>query len=154
MTEAQDQRMYMIIQHLFISALKLEQLMNRDLIKDGLTVTQFHLLWVVGQFENAPSIKEVAKELATSHQNVKQMALNLQRKGFLRMEKDDLDRRVLRIRLTQANDNYWKMKAQDHDRSVRNIFSDLSDEDLTMTWRIMEKLRYSFERKLGEVHSS
>jgi DNA-binding MarR family transcriptional regulator len=140
--------MYMIIQHLFISSLKLEQLMNRDLDKDGLTVKQFHLLWTVGNLDHDPSIKEAAEELATSHQNVKQIALQLERKGFLRLEKDRKDKRIYRLKTTQANDNYWKMKAPDHDLSVRKIFSGLKDEELTNTNNSLEKLREIFETQL------
>jgi DNA-binding MarR family transcriptional regulator len=145
--------MYMIIQHLFISALKLEQLMNRDLNKDGLTVKQFHLLWTVGNFDHAPSIKEAARELATSHQNVKQMALQLEKKGFLRLEKDSKDKRIYRLRTTQANDNYWKIKASEHDRSVREIFSGLSDEELTNVCNSLDELREIFETQLENINS-
>lgn len=147
-----DQRMYMIIQHLFISALKLEQLMNKDLNKDGLTVKQFHLLWTVGNFDHYPSIKEAAGELGTSHQNVKQMALQLEKKGFLRLEKDSKDKRIYRLKTTQANNNYWKMKATEHDRSVREIFSGLSDEELTSSCDSLEQLRKNFEKQLEEIH--
>lgn len=143
-----DMRMYMIIQHLFISSLRMEQLMNRELGRDGLTVKQFHLLWVTGTKETPPSIKDLANDLATSHQNVKQISLLLQKKGFLRLEKDPSDRRTWRVHLTEANEFYWKKRAPDHDRSIREIFGTIHDNDLTLLEKELFLLREELEKQI------
>jgi DNA-binding MarR family transcriptional regulator len=143
-----DPRMYMIVQHLFTCDLLLEQLMNRELEKDGLTVKQFQLLWTIGNFETPPSIKEAAAEMCTSHQNVKQMGLLLQKKGFLRMEKDPSDRRTSRLHLTEANEFYWKRRAPDHDIAMKKIFEGISDGDLTILERKLCYLRKVFAKGL------
>jgi DNA-binding MarR family transcriptional regulator len=143
-----DPRMYQLVQHLFVCELELEQLMNRELAKDGLTVKQFHLLWVVGNNPNPPSLKELADLMATSHQNVKQIAQLLSRKGFVRLERDDGDRRILRVHLTEANEFYWKRRAPDHDRAIRKIFGDITEEELEHLVAKLGKLRESFENQL------
>jgi len=136
-----DMRMYMIIQHLFVSSLRLEQLMNRELERDGLTVKQFHLLWVIETHGSPPSIKEAASLMSSSHQNVKQIALKLERKGFLRIEKDEEDGRKLRLHLTDANFEYWKKRAADHDRALKRIFSGLTNEEISEIESSLERLR-------------
>jgi DNA-binding MarR family transcriptional regulator len=141
-----DMRMYMVVQHLFICDILLEQLMNRELEKDGLTVKQFQLLWTIGNMENPPTIKETARQMCTSHQNIKQIGLLLQKKGFIRMEKDPSDRRTWRLHLTEANEFYWKRRAPDHDLAIRKIFQEIPEEDLSILEDKLGRLRETFER--------
>jgi DNA-binding MarR family transcriptional regulator len=48
----------------------------------------------------APTISEATAVFGTSRQNVKQVALQLERRGWLRLEPDPADRRALRLVLT------------------------------------------------------
>jgi DNA-binding MarR family transcriptional regulator len=68
----------------------------------GLTSRQWLLLAVLAkQFPGtAPSISEATAVFGTSRQNVKRVALQLERGGWLRMEPDPVDRRMLRLVLT------------------------------------------------------
>jgi DNA-binding MarR family transcriptional regulator len=68
----------------------------------GLTTRQWLLLAVLDkQFAGfAPSISEATAVFGTSRQNVKQVALQLERRGWLRVEPDPVDRRMLRLVLT------------------------------------------------------
>jgi DNA-binding MarR family transcriptional regulator len=68
----------------------------------GLTTRQWLLLAVLDkQFPgSAPSISEATAVFGTSRQNVKQVALQLERRGWLRVEPDPADRRMLRLVLT------------------------------------------------------
>ncbi|MBI4934581.1 MAG: MarR family transcriptional regulator [Actinobacteria bacterium] len=68
----------------------------------GLTSRQWLLLAMLDkQFAGAaPTISEATAVFGTSRQNVKQVALQLERRGWLRVEPDPLDRRMLRLVLT------------------------------------------------------
>ncbi|MFN0092132.1 MAG: MarR family winged helix-turn-helix transcriptional regulator [Acidimicrobiales bacterium] len=68
----------------------------------GLTSRQWLLLAVLDKRfpGSAPSISEATAVFGTSRQNVKQVALQLERRGWLRVEPDPVDRRMLRLVLT------------------------------------------------------
>jgi DNA-binding MarR family transcriptional regulator len=82
-----------------------QQLMSRAdeyLAPFGLTSRQWLLLAVLDKRfpGSAPTISEATEVFGTSRQNVKQVALQLERRGWLRVEPDPVDRRMLRLVLT------------------------------------------------------
>jgi DNA-binding MarR family transcriptional regulator len=68
----------------------------------GLTSRQWLLLAVLtrGFPDGAPSLSETAHAYGSSRQNVKQIALGLQARGFLRLVPDPLDARTTRLQIT------------------------------------------------------
>ena len=68
----------------------------------GLTTRQWLLLAVLakGFPGEPPTLSEAADVYGTSRQNVKQIAGQLARSGFVRLEADPRDRRALRLHLT------------------------------------------------------
>lgn len=94
---------------IFILANRLQVL--GDKFDGNLTIKQ--LLLLVGILKNSsdsPTISEVASFIGNSRQNAKKMALILQKKGFLNLEKDPNDARILRISLTDKCQNYFKLR--------------------------------------------
>jgi MarR family transcriptional regulator for hemolysin len=94
----------------FLLANQLETIGNRFL--GELTCKQWFLLANLSSFfERPPTVSQVAHSMRLSHQNVKQLALKLQTKGFLTLEKDPQDRRSWRIRLTPKAYDYGNARA-------------------------------------------
>ena len=94
---------------LLVVANQMDTLLGRELKKYDLTTKQWLLTIVVeNSFKYDPSIKEVAKVMGSSHQNVKQVVLKLEKKGFLSLEKDKNDARVMRIKLTDRMAGFAK----------------------------------------------
>ena len=93
----------------FILANRLQVL--GDKFDGNLTIKQWLLL--VGILKNSgdsPTISEIASFIGNSRQNVKKMALILEKKGFLNLEKDSKDARILRISLTNKCQDYFKRR--------------------------------------------
>jgi len=93
----------------FILANRLQVL--GDKFDGNLTIKQWLLL--VGILKNSgdsPTISEIASFIGNSRQNVKKMALILEKKGFLNLEKDLKDARILRISLTGKCQDYFKQR--------------------------------------------
>jgi DNA-binding MarR family transcriptional regulator len=110
---------------------QVELAMDRMLRKDGLTAKQFQMVAIIGKrFTTPPSIMELAEQMGTTHQNVKQLALQLEKRGYLELFRDGKDRRVLRVRLTDKNAAYWEEKAPEHMRFMLDLFTALDDEEL------------------------
>lgn len=88
-----------------IIANKMNTLLERELKEYAITSKQWFLTVIIeNSFDEPPTIKEAASAMGSSHQNVKQIALKLEQKGFVTLEKDKRDARVTRIRLTDKSD--------------------------------------------------
>ena len=87
---------FMIVQHLTRRA-------DQQLAELGITTRQWLLLAVLTKSfgEHSPSLSEAAEEYGSSRQNVKQIALGLESRGFVRLVPDPLDARTTRIELTR-----------------------------------------------------
>jgi DNA-binding MarR family transcriptional regulator len=92
---------------LFGSLLVVVQYLTRRLddalLPLGLTSRQWLLLAVLGRWfpDRHPSLTEAAARYGTSRQNVKQVALGLQRQGYLRLVPDPADHRTTRLVVTE-----------------------------------------------------
>ncbi len=110
---------------------KLELAIDKGLSQDNLTAKQFKMMAVIDKaFDHAPSIKEVAAALGTSHQNVKQMADQLVRKGFLEIARDGDDKRMLRLKTTEKNAQFWASRQNEHEKFMVRLFVRLSSNEL------------------------
>lgn len=99
---------------LFVFLQRLTLRVEERLVRFGLTSRQWLLLGVLEtSFRGyAPKISEVTATFGTTRQNVKQVALQLERHGWLRLERDPVDRRIVRLVLTDR-------VAEFHDPAVR-----------------------------------
>jgi len=84
---------------LFVFLQKLTRSVDAQLEPFGLTSRQWLLLAVIDKAfgAHAPTISEAAAAYGTSRQNVKQIALQLERRGWLRLEPDRDDARAVRL---------------------------------------------------------
>jgi DNA-binding MarR family transcriptional regulator len=100
----------------------------------GLTSRQWLLLAVLtrGFPGRAPSLSEAAQAYASSRQNVKQIALGLQARGFLRLVPDPLDARTTRLQLTQKVRLFDTPDGQTRARALLDgVFESLTAEDIS-----------------------
>ena len=115
---------------------------------DGLTTKQWFLLVMVGsKFEKPPALKEVARAMKTSHQNVKSIALKLQKNGFVELLADYNDRRVTRIKLRDNVEGYFKARSAEIEKYILALFEEVDTADLELTNRLIDKLIDNAERE-------
>jgi len=115
---------------LFVVANRLETLLDRAFEVYGITSKQWLLLITVQSlFAEPPTISQLAAAMGTSHQNVKQIAKNLERNGFVRLEKDPRDARSTRLFLTDACMAFAEETRQAGEQFMREAFSGVPDED-------------------------
>jgi DNA-binding MarR family transcriptional regulator len=124
---------------------------GKELEKDGITTKQWLMaLVIVNGFKHAPSIQEVADAMSTTHQNVKQIAAGLERQGFLRLERDENNKRIIRLRITERCFGLFKDREEDDVRAVLGMFENLSDEELGALFGIVAKV----EHRADELYES
>jgi DNA-binding MarR family transcriptional regulator len=93
---------------IFVVSNRIDALLEREFNKFDITTKQWFLSIIIDNlFDSPPTIKEVAREMGSSHQNVKQIALKLEQKGLLILEKDREDARVTRLKLTENGHDFW-----------------------------------------------
>ncbi|WP_373483669.1 MarR family winged helix-turn-helix transcriptional regulator [Acetobacterium sp.] len=130
-----------------IVANQMDTMLERELKEHNLTTKQWLLTIVVANtFDHDPTIKEVAKGMGSSHQNVKQVALKLEQKGFVVMAKDAKDARITRIKLTDAVDIFGKESQEKSVIFTEKLFAGISAEEMAMTRSALEKMLTNLEK--------
>lgn len=116
---------------LFLLANRLQVIGDRYMSMDGITTKQWFLTVIISQFgDHPPTLSEVADIMGSSRQNVKQLALKLEEKEFLRIERDEQDARALRLKLTEKCNKFWEKREAKDSQFIRDIFGNLSLEEL------------------------
>ena len=62
---------------------------------------QFFAIICINMCKEPPTLNELSEILGSSHQNVKQILLKLESKGFIKFQEDKQDKRKQRITLTK-----------------------------------------------------
>ncbi|UNK21164.1 MarR family transcriptional regulator [Paenibacillus sp. N3/727] len=102
-----------------------------DKLDENVTLKQWLLIAVISKFgRSSPTISEVAEMIGNSRQNVKKMALILERQGFVSLMKDDHDARIFRIHLTPKCIAYFQSRGEKEAQFMDALF-DAFDENLT-----------------------
>lgn len=125
---------------LMASGARLRALLDRELAPSGITVQQGALLsWIEAQAES-PTIGQVAAGLGMTHQNVKQIALALERKGFVEITVDEVDRRARRLVLTERHRRFWRQRNPDDFAAIEGWLAGWSDAEVRQVVALLKRL--------------
>ena len=115
-----------------------------------ITWKQFFAVICINLCKEPPTLNELSDVMGSSHQNVKQILLKLEKKGFVEFVPDEKDRRKQRVHVTQAcrdfldeNDN----NGQQSQYIIGRIFDGVDEASLTATIQTIMKM----ERNLSEL---
>ncbi len=126
---------------IFIISNRMDTLLQREFNRFDITTKQWFLSVVIDNlFDSPPTMKEVAKEMGSSHQNVKQVALKLEQKGLLVLEKDKKDARTTRLKLTESSYDFWKMIKEEGTVFTETLFKDIDKDELAIARKVMQKM--------------
>lgn len=102
--------------------------MDRELAADGLTARQWYLILAIERSgEEALGISDAARLAGTTRQNVKQLALKLEKKGFLRIRPNPSDGRGLLLSVTDSCRAYWAARQGRDTELLAEAFAPLDD---------------------------
>ncbi len=126
---------------LFVVANRVDTLLEREFKKFDITTKQWFLSVVIDNlFDCPPTIKDAAREMGSSHQNVKQVALKLEQKGLLVLEKDEKDSRAIRLRLAENSVDFWKSLRAESADFMGALFKNISDEEKVAARSFLKKM--------------
>jgi DNA-binding MarR family transcriptional regulator len=126
----------------FVLAGHLTRLTDDGLADWDLTTRQWLLLAVLarGFPGRAPSLTEAAGAYGTSRQNVKQVALGLEARGWLRLAPDPRDGRAVRLELTDRVRVFDEPDGRDRGRAlIEAAFNGLTRDEVLDLRRLLRR---------------
>ena len=114
---------------------------------DGVTWKQFFTMICIDLFKEAPMITELAAVMQSSHQNVKQILLKLQEKGYVRLIEDQEDRRRQRVEHASKTQELWKKNSEESLKFIHALYQGVTEEEVRTTIHTLEKM----ERNMQEL---
>ena len=115
-----------------------------------ITWKQFFAIICINLCKEAPTINELSDVMGSSHQNVKQILLRLEKKGFVSTVADDRDKRKQRIVVTDAARAFLQKNDNNGEQSrymIGRIFDGISEYNLKTTIQTIMKM----ERNLSKI---
>ena len=94
---------------------------------------QFFAIICINMCKEPPTLKELSDILGSSHQNVKQILLKLEKKGFIRFEQDEADKRKQRIVLTKECRKFCEKNDDMSQKTMMGMFEGIPEKDIKTT---------------------
>lgn len=100
-----------------------------DKLDDQVTMKQWLLIAIILKSGSpAPTLSDVAEMIGSSRQNVKKMALILEKQGFVTLTKDSSDARMVRLQLTEKCMVYFAERSAREDQFMDALFHSFDTE--------------------------
>lgn len=94
---------------------------------------QFFAIICTNMCKKEPTIRELAEIMGSSHQNVKQILLKLEKKGFVSISVDEKDKRKQRVGLTQKCKEFCEANDEKSMQAIITMFEGVSRGQLQIT---------------------
>ena len=113
---------------------------------EEITWKQFFAIICINLCRESPTINELSEVMGSSHQNVKQILLKLEKKGFVEMIADEKDRRKQRIVTTKKCEDFCQRNDQGSKIQMNKIFEGISQEQLITTIQTISQMERNLKK--------
>ena len=117
-----------------------------DSFFEEITWKQFFAIICINLCRESPTINELSEVMGSSHQNVKQILLKLEMKGFVEMIADEKDRRKQRIVTTKKCEDFCQRNDQGSKIQMNKIFEGISQEQLITTIQTISQMERNLKK--------
>ena len=129
--------------------LKFEESSLKNLVSVPVTITEAHMIEAIGTQENEETtVSEIASMLSVSMPTATVAVKKLESKGFIRKSPCASDGRRTIISLTDMGKRINKAHSLFHRRMVKNISSQLRENEKDVLYRAVTKLSEFFKDKV------
>ncbi|MDD6207777.1 MAG: MarR family transcriptional regulator [Clostridiales bacterium] len=104
-----------------------------DKTMEEISWKQFFAIICISLCKEHPTLKELAEIMGSSHQNVKQILLKLEKKGFVSIVADETDKRKQRIVLTQYCLEFCQENQKRSSHVMKKMFGGIPEEQINTT---------------------
>lgn len=121
-----------------------------DVYFKEITWKQFFAIICINLCKAPPTLNELSEIMGSSHQNVKQILLKLEKKGFVSTISDEKDKRKQRVLVTDKCKEFLEQNDKDGRQSsyvIGRIFSGIDEKSLQITIETIMKM----ERNLSKL---
>ena len=131
--------------NIFLLANKIQTTMDAGMRE--ITTKQWLMLAVLGVFESPPNLKQLASACGITHQSAKQLLDKLNMKEYVKIQRDNEDKRAIRIIPTQKYKEWHEKYDERNQRFIREIFSPLTSEEI----EIFLKVQMHLQKNTAEI---
>ena len=117
-----------------------------DKIDPEITMKQWLLLAVVSTFEENLSLSQIGEIMGCSRQNVKKLALALEKKGFIKLMQSKSDSRSTCVLLDEKMNEYVSRVGDMQENVLKILFEDFSEEEIKQYFNLIAKLYTGIEK--------
>lgn len=111
-----------------------------------LSVKQWLLLAVTKGFDEPQDLSTLARAMGCSRQNVKKLAITLEKSGYVELVKSKKDSRSLCVKRTSKGDDYNE-RTQAYGQFIhQQLFHDFSDEEINIYYDLWVKFNHGIDR--------
>lgn len=115
------------------------QAMADNMMKE-ISWKQFLAIICINMCKEPPTLKELSEVLGSSHQNVKQILLKLEKKDFIMFQPDKTDRRKQRIILTEQCREFCERNDEMSAAIMEKMFENIPEQDVLTTIQTIIKM--------------
>ena len=108
---------------------------------------QFFAIICINMCKEPPTLRELSDILGSSHQNVKQILLKLEKKNFIRFQADESDKRKQRIVLTDTCREFCEKNDDMSKATMTNLFDGIPEKDIRTTIQTITKIEKNMRRE-------
>ena len=104
-----------------------------DSMMQEISWKQFFAIICINMCKEPPTLSELSDILGSSHQNVKQILLKLEKKGFICFEQDEADKRKQRIVLTKECRKFCEKNDDMSQKTMMGMFEGIPEKNIKTT---------------------
>ena len=134
------------IQPIFTSIFIIQNRMQTagEKIQTEVTMKQWLLLAMTSSCKEAKTLSNVAKLMGCSRQNVKKLAILLEKKGYVNLTSSGGN--AVHIELSDKVNQYMQEIGERHIKSLTLLFEDFTEEEIELLFNLYKKLYQGMER--------
>ena len=127
----------LIFSGVFVLENKLHTVLDRYL--EGITSKQWLVLVVASSFSTPPDLSKVGKALGCSRQNIKKLALVLEKEGMVSLIESESDGRSLCIHLTVKGRIILQNSKNLENKVYNSLFKEFTQDDINSYYSLSKK---------------
>lgn len=136
----------------FRTILRVEEDALKETGVTDLSISEMHLLESVGKSgPEGRTISDIAQELSVTLPTVTVAINKLEKKGYVQKVKSGADARMVFVTLTRTGQKMDRVHRYFHEQMVRNISSEMDEEEKRILTMGVVKLNRFFKRKSLEM---
>ena len=124
------------------------QAMADNMMKE-ISWKQFFAIICINMCKEPPTLKELSDVLGSSHQNVKQILLKLEKKNFIEFQPDETDKRKQRIVLTGQCREFCEKNDEMSAAIMGKMFDSIPEQDILTTIQTIIKMEKNLRGAVG-----